>query len=446
MTFPLAQTKFKSFDGGISIISNSYRPDRFRFFDQQPRQFSIPRGAGLSYVAATFGEKVNTIDLRSFNRFLSFSDPFLEVEAGATLGEVYRFLLAKRRYLPIQPGHPNITIGGCVAADVHGKNQLKDGTFSSLVEEIQLHHPDHGMLKLSRSENSSLFDLTCGGYGLTGTILTVRLKTKPLPSSSVKTRTIPVFDISMLESELTKHAFENDLVYSWHNFTAKGNDFGRGFIKTASFDFIDQAENPQESKRTVHTSLSANNRGDWKFSYFSFPRAARILNRTFYEINYIGTQPRSLPLYDFLFPVHNKEAYFKLFGHAGFHECQFIIPTGGFSEWLKQVKLWLSKKPIPVTLASAKLFSGSPTLLRFTGTGICIALDFPRSIDSLKFVHFLHQLAIETRSLPNIIKDSALSAEIVSSTYQFYEEFKTTLRIFDPVRLFQSELSQRLGL
>ncbi|KKR07389.1 MAG: FAD/FMN-dependent dehydrogenase [Candidatus Peregrinibacteria bacterium GW2011_GWC2_39_14] len=447
MTFLTAHSRLMSFDGGITRDIAIQKPDKYRFFDEKNQGTMIARGAGLSYVPASFYSQGKTIDCSSFNRLLSYHGGILEVEAGTTLGKIHQYLIKHNRYLPIQPGHPDITIGGCVAADVHGKNQFRDGTFVSLVERLTLFHPKKGILELSRTQNPELFDLTCGGYGLTGIILRVSLRTRLVSSSVVEMTTIPVPEIEQLEALLMNVVSKYDLVYSWHDFTATGRKFGRGFITAGKFSTADQATMPSddESQKDLRRTLFAEHRGYWKLSFFSFRRTVWF-NRMYYYFNLMRSAPRYVSLYDFLFLVHNKEAYFKLFGRNGFHECQFIIPNGKFIEWSYRVREFLCHNPTPITLASGKLFMGNQRLLRFTGNGVCMAVNFPRSKKSHEFVSFLHTLAIDIGALPNIIKDSDLSTQVLSATYPEYERFKEELRRFDPELIFRSEISERLGL
>ena len=130
----------------------------------------------------------------------------LEVESGVTLGQIYRFATPRGLFLLVQPGHPKITVGGCIGADVHGKNQFRDGTFLNVVESLRLFHPSHGVLELSRSSNPDLFFLTCGGYGLTGNILTARLRLAPIPSSRIVLKTFPVRNIYEFADDLAQAA------------------------------------------------------------------------------------------------------------------------------------------------------------------------------------------------------------------------------------------------
>ncbi len=193
--FPAASVTYVSFDGAVRASTIVYKPDRYSFWDGI--ETGISRGAGLSYTAASFSKAGASVDHTSFNRILDWDSEtgIVEVETGITLGELYRFALARGFFLPVQPGHPKITIGGCIGADAHGKNQFRDGTFISIVESLRLFHPAHGILELSRSSDPQLFALTCGGYGLTGNVLTTRFRLSPIRSNSVQLQITPVENI-----------------------------------------------------------------------------------------------------------------------------------------------------------------------------------------------------------------------------------------------------------
>src|SRR6266571_127507 len=207
-----AARRYRSFDGGTRIETRCFAPDRYRFWDTGTSQVGISRGAGLSYSPASFSKSVPSVEHSRFNRLLDFDSDrkILEVETGTTLGQVYRFAAPRGLFLPVQPGHPKITVGGCIGADVHGKNQFRDGTFLVVVESLRLFHPNHGLLELSRSSNPEMFFLTCGGYGLTGNI----------------------FEFA---GDLAHAGAQNELVYSWHDFTARGAAFGRGMMVAGNF-------------------------------------------------------------------------------------------------------------------------------------------------------------------------------------------------------------------
>jgi decaprenylphospho-beta-D-ribofuranose 2-oxidase len=441
VSFPTVDTEYTSFDGGTRETVRARRPDRYRYWDGvSADEVTIPRGAGLSYTAASFASDGVSVGHGAFDRILGFdaAERAIEVEAGITLGALYDFLTPRGLYVPIQPGYPLITVGGCAAVDVHGKNQFRDGTFISLVRSARLFHPAHGTIEIGPDKNRDLFRLTCGGYGLTGNLLSLTLAVRAIPSNRVRVKTTFIDDIHQLPNALAAAAARADLVFTWHDLTKNG----RGFLKEGSF-VPDACQGV--AQRSLAHPLTSESRGSWRLPFFNGVTTPAF-NRAYYAANRAMNGESTLEPYEFLFPVHDKQAYFKLFGRRGFFEYQTIIPLGVFDDYIDRVRDRLAKHPIPITLASAKYFKGDSELLRFTGDGICLSLNYPRTAETIRFAGFLDELIMTLGCRPNLIKDSRLSAGVAAKTYPGYETFRRELRAFDPRRLYQSELSRRLEL
>lgn len=436
-----------SFDGGISLVARVQRPDRYRYFSGSPveGEHRIPRGSGLSYVAASFGGDMTSVDHKSFNRILGFDSGsgLVRVEPGITLGELYRFLAAKGMYMPVQPGHGSITVGGCIAADVHGKNHQRDGSFVNHVVGLTLFHPDHGNLRLSRKEEPKLFDLTCGGYGLTGHILSADLRFAPMPGASARLKIERSENVYTGIGRLREVARHSDFAYSWHDFTRKGERFGAGFTVTASF--LEKDFDLSEARPHVVRGLSSHDRGQLPLGLLNRCTAG-LLNRAYSLRSTLAGTSRTVDIFAALFPAQEAQVYFKLFGRRGFHEYQVLVPWEHSTRYLREIQDYLHSRPMAITLASAKCFGGRRKLLRFSGDGLCFALNIPRDSRAPAFLDFLDGLLPKLNGVPNLIKDSRLPRVVVDSCYAGADEFRLLLRDFDPRRRFRSELSERLGL
>lgn len=443
---PVSDDVFVSFDGGVKVDGKKQMPDRYRYWDDKNiDQIRISSGAGLSYAPASFLADGLTISHQNFNRLIEFDSETgeVEVEAGISLGELYNFLISKGYFLPIQPGHGAISVGGCIAAEVHGKNHVKDGTFSNQVQSLRLFHPVHGMLDLSRSENADLFELTCGGYGLTGNIISARLKCQRIPGQSLTLKTQEFTNLSDALSSLAAGARQADLCYSWHDMSLGPGVFGHSFVSTAHFDTSKTFENFDDPVEVPE--LDGKIRKKWRFSLinrWSSFAINQIYRRKMSKLN----SGQSQMLGQTLFPIHDSQFYFYLFGVKGFHEYQALIPFEKIDEYMNFVQNFVKKDNIVVALASAKAFNQKQSFLRFSGEGICFTLNVPRDRKSLEFMSRLDDYVIDSGGLPNIIKDSRLSQNVVASCYPEYELFRQRLVAFDPRRLFRSELSERLEL
>lgn len=72
-------------------------------------------------------------------------------------------------------GADNLTIGGCLAANIHGRGLTMKPLVDDIIE-FQMVTPSLDTVTVSRSENPELFKLVVGGYGLFGVVTTVTLK------------------------------------------------------------------------------------------------------------------------------------------------------------------------------------------------------------------------------------------------------------------------------
>lgn len=442
---PEALVRLQSFDGGVTETARVQRPDRYRYFDasRMPEGHRISRGAGLSYAAASFGGEGVSVEHGAFNRILGFdsSAGTVCVEPGITLLELHRFLEGKRLYLPVQPGHGSITVGGCVAADVHGKNHQRDGSFVNQVLGVTLFHPDHGELALSREHNPSLFDLTCGGYGLTGHIISVDLRASPLPGASVHIQIHRAHEVGAGIAQLRDASTQADFAYSWHDFARRGDEFGTGFAMAANFSDarLNGARGP-----AVARGLTPGGRGQLPLSLLN-RWTAGAFNRA-YSLRTALAGARTVDVASALFPAQESQLYFKFFGSAGFHEYQVVVPWAHAALYLKEIRDYVRSRPVAITLASAKCFGAPRKLLRFGGEGLCFALNIARDAHSSTFLQFLDRLLPQVSGIPNLIKDSRLPRNVVDACYAEADSFRSQLKAFDPKRRFRSELSARLGL
>ena len=444
---PQARCKFVSFDGGVRAEGITQQPDRYRYWGHDALQMPrISRGAGLSYAAGSFLQSGLSVSHASFDRVTGFDSArkIVEVETGITLYVLHAFLATHGVYLPVQPGHGRITVGGCIAADVHGKNHVHEGTFMNHVESLTLFHPRHGMLELSRECEPELFRLTCGGYGLTGHIVRARLSVVPLPSSTVELRATEFLEAITGLDQLGPVTHQAAFAYTWHEMSNVEKGFGSGYVFQARFrpDSVEALSQPTNAEPPP---LSAIGRTVWPVALWN-SLSIRTLNKIYRRQQQPVLAGKIMSLNDALFPIHNAHGYFKMFGSRGFHEYQVILPQKAMREYLDAIRTGIRQHRVPITLASAKVFSGPRELLRFTGEGVCLALNFPRGAAATHFLPFLDERVTALGGLPSIIKDSRLPRAVVDACYSGASEFRAALHAFDPKRMFRSELSERLGL
>lgn len=438
------EREFWSFDGTEHHRGTSERPrDRdelFRIARAAPAL--IAQGSRLSYCAASAGAGVTSIDLSAFDRILELDAVQGEVvvEPGLRLGNLLEKLVPAGWWLPPLPGHPTITLGGCLGCNVHGKSQFHDGDFSDYVVDLTLFHPDHGEIVCSREREAELFWLTVGGFGLTGIVTRLRLRLLPLPTTSVSIERVSCRDVFDAVERMRSSAANADLLYSWNDFAATGRRFGRGFVYVERR--TDEAADPPPSGfRSIGP--------EWRRSALldALPTIALRAIPVAYRLREtLRPRRRTVHILEAAFPVSGNEIYFRLFGTRGLREYQILIPFDAWEATLRELASLCASAATPVTLGSLKLFRGEERLLHFRGEGVCLTIDCPATPSSRRFFERLDELAIRSGSIANLSKDSRLGAATAQRMYRGYARFRDGLLRWDPAARFQSSLRTRLGL
>jgi decaprenylphospho-beta-D-ribofuranose 2-oxidase len=367
------------------------------------------------------------------------------VESGLSLGALLDFLIPRGFWFPVLPGHPRITVGGCVGFNVHGKSQYHDGLFGDHVLEMRLMHPQRGELEVSPRTLPDLFELTLGGMGLTGFVTRVKLRVQPLRGGSLRRERVAVSNLieALARMEELKDRF--DQVYSWNDLNRRGEAFGAGFVYGERFE-KEVIRAPFMMGRIRPGGFGAGRGWVGKVARLVFGVGPLIINHAYRAMEALKPASQRFELKTGAFPLNGKEIYYELCGSRGFHECQAIVP---FKEWpgfTRSLEALLVSHRVKTTLGSLKLFRGTQRHLNFVGDGVCIALDVHNQSRSLEFLGALDALLVSTGSIPNVSKDSRLSAQTLAATYSGYTSFKEALRANDPECCLNSELRRRIDV
>ncbi|MAE65748.1 MAG: dehydrogenase [Phycisphaeraceae bacterium] len=429
-----------SLDRRFTCPVDYVEPDRYRaLYAIGDHERIIAQGAGTSYTAASFGRGVKVVSMRHFDRILDFDAAagLVEVEASCPLGRIDHFLARHGYTLPVQPGHPQITVGGCIACNAHGKNPYRDGLFCDAVQQIRLFHPRCGLVTLHREAHRSVFELTCGGFGLTGVIVSARLQARPQPRAVANMRTISVGDLHETFEALDEQAAETDVLYTWNDLSRPSRG-GRGFVVCGQFEPCDDAVEADESWRPLE---SGGRRGPRVWRRGTVP----VLNELYRRVACRHARPVRTRRFDAIYPITRKAFYYRLYGRYGFVEQQVIMPNDVRHDYADALSRLVRETDPCVVLASCKAFRGPRSLLHFRG--VCLSVDVVPDAAGRRFLDRLDDLNDERGAISNLCKDSRLSAEHVRKQYgPEYERFRRRLHRFDPGRQFVSALSERIDL
>jgi len=437
------RTIINSFDGTETIFGFIERPEKYNHLFQAVKSSSgcIARGAGLSYCAAGSGNEITSIDMTKFNRILMFDETngTIKVESGLSVGDFISFIVKRGWYFNVIPGYPSITIGGCVAFNVHGKSQYNIGTFGDHIKEITIFHPDYGEIICSKSANTDVFDLTIGGFGLTGVILSVTIVLSRLQGNIVLRQKVKCRNLSEAVEKMFSSKNEYENVYSWNNLNISGKNFGRGIIYLEKFHQGTLTQFNEYNYTRFNTDFSKKT-GINFINHFT----AELICYLYYSKEFISPSFATIRIADSTFPIYGKEIYYYLFGSQGFREYQLIVPFTAADELFSGVQNLIKKFGIPVTLGSLKIFKGENKYLSFCKDGVCLAIDVPATAKSQTFFSEMDNLAMRINGIANISKDSRLNARTINGMYSQYGKFRSELLKYDPGKYFTSSLRERI--
>jgi decaprenylphospho-beta-D-ribofuranose 2-oxidase len=440
-----AEKSFCSLDRQTRGKGAFVQPDRYRalfeVLQEAPRV--IAAGAGLSYAGASFGTDVVAISMQKFDRILAFSPEArtIEVEAGIAIGRLTEFLAPHQLMLSVQPGYPSITIGGCIAANVHGKNPSRDGLFSGRVLDMTIYHPDHGEIRCSKLQHPEIFALTEGGLGLTGVILSATLSLDALPSHALDVTTTRFGSLreglQLVASEIARA----DSVVGWLDLGSRGRSWGTGLVSSYAFSpEMTAAYDATRSMPSPDLDPSSASRRRWPLIG---KQSVPLLNLAY---AYKQNRVRKVSLTEALYPSVGKEFYFDLYGDRGFFEFQSLVPTAAVESLLTEVEPKLRATDAAIGLATLKAFHGGDRHIDFNGAGFCLTLDLPASPASFRLLDYLEGWANACGAKLNPIKYTRLTGAMLRRQYPQAELFWERLQDYDPSRRFRSALSDRLEL
>jgi len=407
----------------------------------------IARGQGRSYGDASLNENGRVLLTERVNRLLDFNEEqgILRAEAGATLAEILQVIVPRGWFLPVTPGTKFVSLGGCVAADVHGKNHHQDGSFGEHIVSIQLVQADGNLLTCSKDENPEIFWATVGGMGLTGMVGEVTLKLIPIATPYIKVRHHSAENLEQLFRSLQNPECDDRYTVAWIDSMATGRQLGRGVAMCGHH--ASSAELPVDFN---HASLVKAGRAipfdfpGWVLN----PLSIAAFNALYYAREGAKQQPFISAYDDFFYPLDAIGNWNRLYGKRGFVQYQCVIPEATAPEGIRSLLQELSGSRRPSFLAVLKRFGAQGRgMLSFPMAGYTLALDLPIRDEGLfAMLNKLDQIVLRHGGRVYLAKDARLSAELFCSMYPRYSEWLDIKRAVDPQNSFCSSLARRLRI
>lgn len=379
------------------------------------------------------------VDMSRLDRLIAF-DPetgVLEAEAGVPLTTLMD-IFGPQGWMPaVVPGTGYATLGGAIAADVHGKNHHAAGSFGQHVLSIELVGADGAVREVSAEAEPEVFRATLGGMGLTGVIETARIQMAPCPAMlvDVHERRMPDLEAYMAAFEASTATFS----VGWIDATATGNRLGRGILEEAEFA---TRKAPFWKPRKPPKTVPFNAPG-----LALAPPVVKAFNRYYYaRVSPTGRRPTK-PLAAFFHPLDGLIGWNKLYGKRGFHQFQCVLPTAAAAEVLRGMLSDIGRSGLAAPLAVLKKMGpGRAGPLSFPMEGYTLAVDFANRPKAAPLVARLVAQTTEAGGRVYLAKDSLAEPAQIRSMYAEIGAFQEVLQAVDPEGLFATDLARRLNL
>ena len=385
--------------------------------------------------------------MKYFNHIISFDDNsgVLEVESGILLEDIINTFLPKGWFPYVTPGSKFVTIGGLIAADVHGKNHHKDGSFRNFVEWFELINSKGQIIKCSRNENKDMFEWTIGGMGLTGIIIRAAIKLRPIETCWIKQKTLVANNIDQ-----TLEIFEKnmDATYSvaWINSTNSHNNMGQSLIMLGEHAEINHLNQKNSLNPLKIKSKKKRNIPFYFPNWFLNKKLIKLFNFLYYFLGKNSSKEKFVYWDDYFYPLDSIMGWNKIYGRKGFVQYQCVIPLEKSKEGLIELLKEIDKSKVSSFLSVLKRFGKQNSKFSFPMEGYTIALDFPINEETLKLLDKLDEITLKYKGRFYLAKDARMKKEIFKKSDKRIEDYINFRNQNDCSKIFVSSQSSRLEL
>jgi decaprenylphospho-beta-D-ribofuranose 2-oxidase len=435
------------------------RPDSIEALQELVRRAGpaslIGRGLGRSYGDAAQLDGATVIDPAGFDRIrLDPASGSVSAGAGVSLDALLRDIVPAGFFLPVTPGTRNVTVGGAIAADVHGKNHHGEGSFANHVQRLQLVDGRGDLRDLSPAGDpfeAAAFWATAGGMGLTGIITDASFGLIPIETALISVDTDRHRDLDSLMAAMVEGDAHYRYSVAWVDSLHLA---GRGVLTRGDHASLQQL---RETKATVAGCHAGSPLAYDPRALASAPPflPGGLLNtltvRAFNEA-WFRKAPRHRvgelqAIGPFFHPLDGVSDWNRIYGPAGFLQYQFAVPDAA-AHLVADTLAALRKVGAPSFLTVLKRFGpANPGPVSFPQPGWTLAADVPAAIAGLaETLDALDEKVAAAGGRLYLAKDSRQSAAMFQRSYPRLEEWREQRRRLDPGGVFHSDMARRLEI
>ncbi|HXF83836.1 MAG TPA: FAD-binding oxidoreductase [Anaerolineales bacterium] len=416
------------------------------------------RGAGISYNDASLNGGGIVLDLSGMNRILEW-DPasgLVRCEPGVTIEQLWKCVEPDGWWPPVVSGTMKTTLGGCLAMNIHGKNNFQVGTIGEHVLEFTAMLPTGAHITCTPKKNADLFYAMIGGLGMLGIFTSITMQMKRIYSGLVAVDAWHVPNLHRHLNDLLEHAPHYDYIVGWLDTMARGKSLGRGQIHAARNLKEGEDRNPQQSMALENQHLPDRLFGIMPKSllhYFMNP----FLNN--FGVRLINTARYLSALRDHSFRESHAEFHFLLdyvpnwersFGRNGLIQYQSFLPKDTAEDAWREMLSLSHRHKLPSYLGVTKRHRPDPFLLSHSVDGFSLALDFKVTEENRtrlsQMLQEFDRIVLEAGGRFYFAKNSETTPETARKFLgdEVILKFKKLKKRCDPNGLLESDLYRRI--
>jgi decaprenylphospho-beta-D-ribofuranose 2-oxidase len=410
----------------------------------------IARGLGRSYGDPAQNGGGLVIDMTPLNR-IHHIDPdsgIVDVDAGVSLDTLMRAVLPHGLWVPVLPGTRQVTIGGAIAADIHGKNHHSHGSFGNHVISMDLLKADGSIITLTPDgSEAELFWATVAGMGLTGIVVRAKIRmtqteTAYFIADHDRTRNL---DETM---ELLTDGSDDGYDYSMAvpDTISTGSRMGRAGFTRGSLATVDQL--PAKLRRDPLRFNAP--------QLFTVPDifpngmvnglTSRLLSEVAYRVYPQHGRGAIQNLTQFYHPLDLLGEWNRAYGREGFLQYQFSIPFGAEQQLADIIRAIAHSRHRSFLNVFKRMGAGNQAPLSWPHPGFMLSLDFPIKGGLGAFLDDIDERVLQAGGRLYFAKESRAKAHLIPPMYPRLDEWRATRAKADPDGVFISDLARRLNL
>ncbi|GAA2548533.1 FAD-binding oxidoreductase [Pseudonocardia hydrocarbonoxydans] len=405
----------------------------------------IARGLGRSYGDPAQNAGGTVLDMTGLNRIHSVDADSgrVVVDAGVSLDTLMRAALPFGLWLPVLPGTRQVTIGGAIGADIHGKAHHVVGSFGNHVESLELVTADGRAHTLTPADD--LFWATVGGMGLTGVVVRATLVLHHVETAYF---TVDTEQIGSLDELMAAQSVDDDKyaeTVSWFDAVSTGARFGRGLLMRANHATLDEL--PPKLRRDplrfdAPQLLTVPD---------VFPPGLlnKLTGRLFSELWYRKSPTRHGAIQNitqFLHPLDILGEWNRGYGPRGFLQYQFVVPLERGDVVRGVLERMHAHGQVSALNVLKRFGEGNRAPLSFPRPGWTLCVDIPVNDGLGALCDELDQLVLDAGGRHYLAKESRTTPEAIRRGYPRLDEWRKVRDAADPTGVFTSDMSRRLEL